>query len=270
MIRNTARRQADSRALLRARRRASAGGFLFPIWANSGASSSFDPTTLSLEGYWRASWGGSPWSPTASAGGSGNSLRTLTEASNPPAVGAAVNGLTPADFDGTNDVLNTSVTLNTFVGSFAGTLWVLFNADVASLPQGGGSTAEPYEQPGIVSTAGSGYWILGYNTDGVVAASNDGAYKAVTRSAATGGWRLAQMRIGSSQLELRVNGGAWSSVAFGSIGSRTSTIVVGSNYNGTRFFNGKILEIAFAPTALSDATLDNVRTYCGARYGVSV
>ena len=31
----------------------------------------FDPTSLSLTGFWRASYSGAPWVPTASAGTSG-------------------------------------------------------------------------------------------------------------------------------------------------------------------------------------------------------
>lgn len=231
-----------------------------------------DPATLGLTGWWRASYAGSPWNGTASAGGSG--ARNLAEATNPPTVGAAVNGFTPADYvPADSDVLRmTGFTLDTFVNNNAGSMFVVFRPDVASAPVGAGTASEPYEQPAIVSTTAGGHWHLAYNTDGLTAGIFDSAYRIVTVACAAAAWHLACMTVNGSQLRLRVDSGSFSSTAIGNIhaGGMPLTMHTGSNYGETARFDGKILELGFADSVLSDATFDQIKAYVNARYGLAL
>jgi len=52
------------------------------------------------------------------------------------------------------------------------------------------------------------------------------------------------------------------------IGS-TGGIVLGRNY-ATAFFDGRILEVGAAPSALSDATFDDIKSYVNSRYGLAL
>jgi hypothetical protein len=82
----------------------------------------FDPATLSLTGWWRAAYAGSPWAPTASAGTSGTANRDLGVDSGAatPSVGTALNGLDTADFDGsTQSMADGDSTLDTYVSAAA-------------------------------------------------------------------------------------------------------------------------------------------------------
>lgn len=227
----------------------------------------FNPATLSLTAWWRGSYAGSPWAGTPSVGTSGS--RSLAEATFPPAVGPAVNGFTPANFDGTNDRIGGTATLGDVVNNNAGSCWVLFKADTAAAPFGTGSTAQPFEQPGIVCTNGSGYWIVSYNSDGVIVATNDGSYKVIVLPASVGEWHLVQIRKTATHFEARIDGGSWTSVACGNIASLVHPIRMGCNYNATRFFDGQILDAAFSEQIFSDADFDDVKGYVETRYGLS-
>lgn len=221
-----------------------------------------DPATLSLTGWWRGSYSGSPWVGTASAGASGS--RNLTEATNPPATGTALNGYATADFDGTNDVLS-GAALSTYLSASAFSLWVLFNADTAASSAGG-----HYSTPYLFGDTAT-YMLLSFDDSGVNARVSDGAtFPTVTVACATGGWHLAQVQYGSSTLRLRVDGGSWSSTATCSaIGDLTATARTGLSYVATAY-DGRIAEIGVTNTALSLATFDDILTYNRSRYNVAL
>jgi len=226
--------------------------------------STFDPATLALTGWWRASYSASPWVGTASAGASRS--RNLTEATNPPAVGTAQNGLAPADFDGLNDQMRNELTLDDYVNASATSLWVLFRADTAAADD-----ALPYENPGLIALSGAGYLVVGYSDAGVRGAVYDGAYKQLSVAASTGAYHLAQMKHDGTNLKLRVDSGAWSSVAAGAIALLTTTTVLfGTNYAQTDFFDGRVLEFGLADSVFSDGTFDDIKSYVNARYALAL
>lgn len=224
---------------------------------------SFDPATLALTGWWRANYAGSPWTGTASAGGSGGV--NLSEATNPPATGTAINGLTPADFDGTNDILAPGITLTNFVGAGAGSLWCLFNADAAMA-----TTGNPYDAPQFFC-AQNLRLSFGFDSGGVWAHIYDGGHKSRQVACATGGWHLAQMKFNGTNIYCRVDNGAWSSIAAGNIDDLTGQVLVGVNGGVTNFFNGRIAEIGVINSALADATFDSIKNgYINLRYGLAL
>jgi len=234
------------------------------IKAAGGAA--FDPATLALTGWWRASYSASPWVGTASAGASGT--RDLTEATNPPSVGAAQNGLDPADFDGTNDQMRITLTLDDFVNASAASAWVLFLADTAAADAPAG---QPYNNPAPLSTANSGYFIVGYSDAGVRCATHDGAYREVTVAASTGAYHLAQVRIDGALLGVRVDSGSWSTTACGAIADLTSNpIFLGTNVDQTKYFDGRILDVGLIDSVLSDVNFDNIKSYVNSRYALSL
>jgi hypothetical protein len=231
-----------------------------PAWAGG---ASFDPATLSLTGWWRGSYAGSPWTPTASAGGSGGN-GNLAEATNPPATGAAVNGFTPADCDGTNDILTAANQLSTYVTAAAGSIVVLFRADVAA------ADGLVYDSPGLVGD-NLGF-LLGFTDAGVRPGIYDGSsWKELSVACSAAAWHAAQFKWSGGTMYCRVDSGAWSSVAAGSISSVAQPMLGGGqNVNGGDFFNGQIMEVLTASSALSDADMANVVSYFNARYGLSL
>lgn len=218
----------------------------------------------------RVAYAGSPWTGTASAGSSGS--RDLTEATNPPSVGSALNGFDTADFDGTNDRFYVHAWTDLF-SLAAGTCIVLFNADAAAAE----ITTNGYDEPTLVGSAdgnasmGLSVHISGGSTYRVRAHVRDsGGYKTRVQTITLSSWNLACMRWDSTNLKLDLNSLSTSSVACGAIPDCPNNTLFGNNYTGTLFFNGKIAEILCAQTAITDAKLLQIKTYMNTRYGLSL
>lgn len=230
----------------------------------------FNPATLSLSGWWRASYASSPWAGVASAGASGG--RDLTEATNPPSSGTAVNGFNPADFDGSNDRIDNALDPSDFFGAAAGSCGALIYADAASAD--GGDTA-PYNMPALITDAGEGRLALAYGDSGARFGffnSTHGTWESLAVACSTGAWHFVQAKYDSTNLHLRVDGGSWSTeaFAFGPTWGVGTFLRVGGNFSPTLFFDGKILEVFTSTVALSNASFDNFRSYFLSRYGLSV
>lgn len=243
---------------------------------SSGYTYIFDPTALVLQGYWRASYSASPWAGVASAGSS--SGRNATEGTNPPATGTAVNGLVPADFDGTNDRLTPTGTTDTYVAALAASGWLLVNIDAIA-----SNNANPLANDGIFGNEeGSGSHAFGIsvrNTGGglVYVSLNSGSSSggaSASRAITTGAWALITWRYTGSALQIGVNeapgaaGGAASSAYSTSIGNLTNVMRIGKA-TGVNF-NGKILECAITDVALTDQNFADVKAFCNTRYGLSL
>jgi hypothetical protein len=240
--------------------------FRVHVFAGHGSAGAPGPSSLTLEGWWRGSFSGSPWVGSASAGGSGS--RDLSEATNPPAIGAAQNGYTPAEFDGTNDNISSATAFTTFVSAAAGSIWCLFLANTAGADAGAGLR---YTNKGLVANDGGGTAMgLTFCTAGVAVDLYDGtAWKEVITACSTGAYHLAQVKWDSTDLKLRIDSGAWASVSANAMTGSTGGLVVGRNYANARI-DGRILDVGTAPTALPDATFDDVKSYINARYGLSL
>jgi hypothetical protein len=231
-------------------------------------ASAFDPATLALTGWWRASYSASPWSGVASAGGS--SGRNLTEATNPPTTGTAVNGLTPASFDGTNDQLGGG-TFTTFYDADGYGGWALVN--IVTITTNSGSS---YLNDAIVSDTGGVHEIfLTDNGAGTVQVGishyNDTTFPTAQTAIATGAWKAVQWKFDGTNIKIRVNGGTRASTAAGGNLSATGTnLRLGGNYNATVFTQLDYLDVGTVDYSPSDAEEDNVLSYLRSRYALAL
>lgn len=241
---------------------------MMPIYAFTPAGSGgvvFDPATLSLTGWWRASFAGAPWTATGSDGGSGTNGSLVTNGAD-PSVGTAQNGLDPADFDGSDDELKNTNTLDTFFADGAGAGWCLFLADAAAADAGAGSRVD---NPGLVFQNGGGVsWGIGFSDAGVTGILYDGGYKERAVACGTGAYHLARWRWDGATFEVGVDSGAMSSIGAGNMDAGAGALAVGRNY-ASAFFNGRILEIGLA-AALSDGDFTNIRSYVNSRYSLAL
>lgn len=230
----------------------------------SKAVSTFDPATLALTGWWRGSYDGSgTWSGTASAGSSGT--RSLVELTNKPSSGTAVNGFNPATFDGVNDKLGgAAVSTYMTVAAYAG--WALVNVSSIST-----NSAAPalYDNVTIWSNGAFGGLVL-RSTGTVTLFHFDGSQQEVAASFSTATWQLVQWKYDGTNLKVRVNGGARSSTAAGSLSDLTSTFYLSNRYDGTADLPADVLEVGLIDSALSDANEDNVLSYARSRYALAL
>ncbi len=241
-----------------------------PVLGGSGTgtvASAFTPASLVLTGWWKGSFTGSPWTPTASAGTSGTN-GNLTEATNPPATGSALNSITPADFDGTNDQLANATRQDAAISIAAGSIVSLFNADTAAVLV---NDTTFYTVPALFTDSASGFLALAFSNLGVtIGCYNGSTFNGIHVACATGGWHLGQARWNNTTLEVRVDAGAWTTVARVLSIAAANTIRIGRNYNGTAFFDGRIMETLCWQARGSDADFENIRGYVNNTYGLSL
>lgn len=236
----------------------------FSFWKAAGGA--FDPATLSLKTWLRVPYASPNFTGTASAGTSGaNDFTSAT----PPANGAALNGYDTADFDGTNDYLESTDFAEVCVPVGGYVAAVLFRADALQ-----DATVYPntYNAAGLLSDPYG--FNLGVDDEGLAIGHYDGAWKEDRLAGvSTGTWTLGQVRYDGTEITLRLNGGAWSTpLAAGSLGTPGSTYLLRMGYvalSATRYYDGRIAEVITA-ASLSDGDLDNYRSYLNARYGISV
>lgn len=218
----------------------------------------YDPAVEAWTLWVRGAYAGSPWSGTASAGASGS--RALSEPTNAPSVGASLNGYASASYDGTNDILSNTSTITNFITSAAWSAAALVN--IAAV----GST-----YPNIIGDSG-GYWGLGTrNNSGnkFYAYQYDGGGAKYLETALTlSTWTFVQAKYDGANLRLRLNGGAWSTLATGGILVVSGTLFTGRNYASSSYLNGLVQELILATTAKSDTVFDNLWSYVQARYGI--
>lgn len=230
----------------------------FPVWVDPA-----NPATLSLTGWWRANYGGTPWLGTPSLGTSATNPLAAPSGGATPTIGLPLNGLVGADFDGSVDNFVAGASATTFFAVGGGTASILFNADSAAAPGAIGSNACMFSDTGV-------FVGLEFTTSGLRAFTWPGAYQSVTIACAINGWHLVQMKWNGSTLRLRVDSGSWSSTASGNISSLANGFRFGMNGSQTKFFDGIMQEIIVTNTALADATMDDIKAYTNARYGLSL
>lgn len=226
-------------------------------------SNVFDPATLSLSGWWRANYTGAPWAAVASAGAS-LANGDFATAGNDPATGAAQNGFTPPDFDGTNDNLMNSTLDTTFFTSTAGSIVCLARADNAALP-----TGNIYDDATVFRNVNSNEG-LSFTTNGWTGYAYDGAYKTNAVGCLTGAYHLVMMTWDSSNIGMTLDSAAEVTSACGTLTLGGDSVNTGRGYAGGSFFDGRILELMTSATKLSGANYANIKSYVNSRYALSL
>ena len=175
-----------------------------------------------------------------------------------------VGGRLAADFDGTDDIMSAGATWTNFMAVGAGYACFSIYPDAIT-----SNSATVYNNHCIFGDSGdylglflkSGATANAYNYDGTVDSPTGVAITA-------GAPHTVEWRHTGGSLDLRVDGGSWSSVASGNT-SGGSTLNIGGNVNAaaTQAFNGKIAEFVFCQTVPSSTNQDNIRAALAAHIG---
>lgn len=223
----------------------------------------FDPATLTLSGWWRASYTGAPWVANASAGGSGGNGDMATNLSD-PGTGTAQNGYTPPDFNGTANNLRNTTDISNFASTTGSTVICLFRADTAAA-----ATGNVYDDAALIVDTNADYGLT-FTTSGIGGFMYDGAYKSKYVACATGAYHIVMMRHNGTNLGMTLDSAAEVTQACGTLTSLTGGINTGSGYGGAHFFDGRILELMISNTVLTNTEYGNVKTYCNSRYSLAL
>ncbi len=220
----------------------------------------WSPSLLDLTTFYQASFTGSPWVGRASLGSSLN--RNLTEATNPPSVGAAKGNIavTPASFDASNDILSTGATVDTVFGqsSYCGVAIAKMNSSNRTLLNGGSAFRLAYlAASGAIEVYSGDTGFVGHSAGKVCSLGTDIFIAYKLDLTATG----AELRI--------MTNGTWGTAVACSTGFAPSQ-VGGLIKMGENVMDGLVYESATMKGAvMSDATLTKWRSCASCRYGVT-
>ncbi len=229
-----------------------------------GGPAVFDPATLNLSGWWRANYTGAPWAARASAG---TSLANgdLTTNGSDPTTGAAQNGLTPAEFNGSANNLRNTTDITSFATTTASTIIALFLADgPAASP-----TGNIYDDNALL-VDGNGDYGLTFTSSGITGFAYDGGYQSKSVACSTGSYHLVMMRHDGANLGMTLDSAAEVTQACGTLAVLTGFIGVGRGYAGGRYFDGRILELMTSQVTLTPTNYANVKSYVNSRYALAL
>lgn len=234
-----------------------------------GSADIADPSQYALS-TWAREFTGLLWYHQYSLGLSGNHRwAELTDSSTDPSVGTAVNGHSTADFDGTSDLLkmlhnSTERTLTHVISSNSWAFSALVYVDAIA-----SNSATAYLNDCLIGDTGNKWGIFLRNNAGtktVIAYQDDGAAKTASATVATGALTLIQARYDGTNIEVRVDGGAWTSTLAGSVSSLAGNPRLGGL---TGFFNGRIVDEMTAKVNFDDTVMDDLKSYINSRYGTA-
>lgn len=218
------------------------------------------PSVLALTGWWRASFTGAPWHPTASAGTSGTN-GDMTAHTGSATTGTAQNGLTPAHFSSC-DLINTTDAQTLFAKAH-GTLIAVVKPNTASTP-----TGNVYDDPVVYRDSNADVGLT-FTTSGFGVFAYDGAYRSKYVACATGAYHIVMMRWNSTNLGLTLDSASEQTTACSALTILSGTVGFGQGYAGG-FLGMDLLEIMMIDAAISDATFGHIKSYVNARYALSL
>lgn len=230
----------------------------------SNAWLAFTPADLTLSGWWTSNFATPNWTPSASAGTSG-ARGNLTQHGGTVVNGTPQNGKIPASFPGTADLINATLSSVLFTVG-AGTLIVIMKpGGVPVAPSG-----NVYDDPAVYEDGGNARVGLTYTTSGFGAFIFDGAvFKSKYVACPTGAYHLVMMRWNGAVLGVTLDSAPDSTVAAGPVVGLTGTMEIMQGYAGG-FVTGDVLDLMFAPSAISDANYTKIKNYALFKYNLTL
>ncbi len=238
----------------------------------------WNPSVLAATQWLRGSYGGAPWSGTASAGSSGS--RSFAAGTTSPTVGASVGGFTPASCGATNSLVS-ATTMANMISASAYTLGVLIKVASTSVTVG---SSTPFNDPSILADTGGGaYCGMSVSSSGIepyhlenIVGTYTGPVAGAGAGFATGSWMLVFGTYDGTNLVASINSNAGVSLAKANVDTAFSAssgaAKLNENFNaaGSGGAVADYLEVFAMASALSAANKTKYRLYCNQRYGVSV
>lgn len=167
-------------------------------------------------------------------------------------------------FDGTNDYLENAGPITGFVSNAAGSIGVLFYVTAAAAS----AAADLKYNETLLFGDGNGNLTLTFSTAGVAFSSFNGVtWNSITLACTTAGWHYAQARWNSSTKELRLDGGAWSTLTHAVASLGAGAVRMGCRYDATTpFLSGYVGSVMTESARWSDTESNDLVRYINANF----
>ena len=223
------------------------------------ASTPFDPSQLSLDGYWLASYPGASWPATSSSGSSGTGGALTSIAT--PSIGSPVNGYTPASFNGSSQFLKTPNNASTYTTTTTSSGFMLVN-----LVSNAVNT--------LLCTSGTGQYVVnltGTATMQFMRFNGSGTDSTPNAAIASGTWQLVQWYYDGSTMAIRANGNAWSTASFSdSVQNLALAFEIFRDTSQTIYSQGQVLAVGLSKSLITQAQFDQIRSAYSSKFALSL
>jgi hypothetical protein len=225
----------------------------------------FDPATLPLT-LWLRDYAGAPWVSTASAGTSGDGKAFVSTGSD-PSIGS-LNGHGLATFDGAANFMTLSgfTDWDDLIDNNAATVVALAKSNIAP------AHGTWFSDPTVITTPDQIFGLAFSDAGAELGTYDSSTFGELDVAMASGGYHAMQFTHDGVDIRGRVDGGGFSTQTKGltaSLALETSAMLAKSSAASV-FWNGDIVELMIADSVLSDADLDNIKSYFNARYGLAL
>ncbi len=241
---------------------------------------SFDPSTLTATELLKASFTALPWIGTASAGTSG-SEEQATKSGNNPTAGAAVNGFTPAVYDGTGGSQQnseaatnpggSSIDIASIISATAYTVMFMVYVDSAAAYVSGTT----YQNATILAgDARFGIYFATVAGAGQVGVYHyNGSFPDVKVPLSFGAWHFVCVRwdstSGNVQIDVDSTPGTPTALAsFAALSGVPATTGFHAFNSGTSY-KFRLMERVILQSKVSDSTRDSYKGYLNGKFGMS-
>lgn len=196
--------------------------------------------------------------------GNGRHLIQTTNSKRPAFVTNKQNGKPGWLHDAVDDVLTNATAFSSFITASAHTIFIAFTPIAI-----GTNSASPFANDNLLTdNAGFVAIALKSTTPAVQSYNWDGDADTSSKAITLGSASIVMMRHAGGNLYLSVNNGSEGSVASGDTTTLTGTLIIGSNYPASAFYNGYIHEIIIYNTALTAGQIAQMYAYLNSKYAV--
>ncbi len=179
-----------------------------------------------------------------------------------------INSLDVVNFDGSAQFMTHGTALSNIIDAANFTFFAVYEVD--SFASGVGFNV--YSNPAVIADTGGilGLHLADVSGSGKLQAYNyDGSPDSVQLVHSTATPVLSTIRHVSGILYHGLDGGTESSIVSGDTSTMAGTLRLGSNFNGAKFFNGKLAELLVYDAALGTSDIADVQTYLKDKWGIS-
>lgn len=199
---------------------------------------------------------------------SGKGSRDFAQATdaNRPTYDGSLNTYTVPQFNGTSQYMTSSVLLSSLIKSTTPTYYGVYMVIQPNSDQTENGTA--YLNPGVISDANA-YLAPSVCSGKVIAYHFDASAKDVRSAISNNTAYQWRQKYDATNINSKLNNGSNSTVAAGDVGALGNSMVLGANYNHSKYFKGLLAEVVVVKRNANSTDDTNMYNYFKGKWNIS-